>query len=176
MATPPASRIARVVVDVPLPQPLDYRLAVSDASVGQVCVVPFGRRARMGLIVDTAGQTDIDPGRIKDIGLVVDQVRPLDRHWLDFTQFASDYYQHPWGEVALPALPPVLRTPPGPRFAQALASADYALFTDGTHRISYDDVVMVMRETGHALPSLYRETSTAGLAKAYSRRKRQLRR
>jgi L-serine dehydratase len=60
--------------------------------------------------------------------------------------------------------------------AQALASADYALFTDGSHRISYDDVVTVMRETGHALPSLYRETSTAGLAKAYSRHKRASRR
>jgi L-serine dehydratase len=55
--------------------------------------------------------------------------------------------------------------------AQALASADYALFTDGSHRISYDDVVTVMRETGHALPSLYRETAAGGLAKAYSRRK-----
>jgi L-serine dehydratase len=55
--------------------------------------------------------------------------------------------------------------------AQALASADYALFTDGSHRISYDDVVTVMRETGHALPSLYRETATGGLAKAYSRRR-----
>jgi L-serine dehydratase len=56
--------------------------------------------------------------------------------------------------------------------AQALASADYALFTDGAHRISYDDVVSVMRETGRALPSLYRETSTGGLAAAYSRRRR----
>lgn len=55
--------------------------------------------------------------------------------------------------------------------AQALASADYALFTDGSHRISYDEVVMVMRETGDALPSLYRETAAGGLAKAYSRRK-----
>jgi L-serine dehydratase len=54
--------------------------------------------------------------------------------------------------------------------AQALASAEYALFTDGGHRISYDDVVHVMRETGHALPSLYRETSKGGLAKAYLRR------
>jgi L-serine dehydratase len=53
--------------------------------------------------------------------------------------------------------------------AQALASAEYALFTDGGHRISYDDVVHVMRETGHALPSLYRETSRGGLAKAYLR-------
>ena len=56
--------------------------------------------------------------------------------------------------------------------AQALASADYALFTDGAHRISYDEVLAVMRETGAAMPSLYRETSTGGLAAAYSRRKR----
>jgi L-serine dehydratase len=55
--------------------------------------------------------------------------------------------------------------------AKALASADYALFTDGSHRISYDEVVAVMRETGHALPSLYRETSRGGLAAAYRRRK-----
>jgi L-serine dehydratase len=55
---------------------------------------------------------------------------------------------------------------------QALTCADYALFTDGGHRISYDEVVSVMRETGHALPSLYRETSTGGLAAAYRRRKR----
>jgi L-serine dehydratase len=54
--------------------------------------------------------------------------------------------------------------------AQALASADYSLFTDGGHRISYDEVVHVMRETGHALPSLYRETSRGGLAKMYLRR------
>ena len=55
--------------------------------------------------------------------------------------------------------------------AQALASADYALFTDGAHRISYDDVVAVMRETGRSLHSNYRETSTGGLAAAYRRRR-----
>ena len=48
------------------------------------------------------------------------------------TRFASDYYQHAWGEVALPALPPTLRQLPGPRYAQALArlrSADPVLAT-----------------------------------------------
>ncbi len=55
---------------------------------------------------------------------------------------------------------------------QALTCAEYALFTDGGHRISYDEVLSVMRETGRALPSLYRETSTGGLAAAYLRRKR----
>jgi L-serine dehydratase len=56
--------------------------------------------------------------------------------------------------------------------ARALSATDYALFTDGSHRISYDDVVSVMRETGHALPSLYRETSEGGLAAAYQCRRR----
>lgn len=54
--------------------------------------------------------------------------------------------------------------------AQALSSADYAMFTDGAHRISYDDVIGVMRETGQALSSSYRETSRGGLAAAYRRR------
>jgi L-serine dehydratase len=54
---------------------------------------------------------------------------------------------------------------------QALPSAEYVLFTDGGHHISYDDVVAVMHETGHALPFLYSETSTGGLATAYQRRK-----
>jgi L-serine dehydratase len=54
--------------------------------------------------------------------------------------------------------------------AKALNCADYALFTDGGHHIAYDEVVSVMRETGHALPSLYRETSLGGLAAAYKHR------
>jgi primosomal protein N' (replication factor Y) len=86
-----------------------------------MCVVPVGRRRRMGLIVDTADRTDVDPGRLKDVEAVVDQLPPLDSHWMEFTRFAADYYQHPWGEVALPALPPVLRSTPGPRFSQAIA-------------------------------------------------------
>jgi primosomal protein N' (replication factor Y) len=75
----------------------------------------------MGLIVETARSSDLDPARLKDIATVVEQVAPLDRHWLAFTEFAAEYYQHAWGEVALPALPPVLRSLPGPRFSQAVA-------------------------------------------------------
>jgi L-serine dehydratase len=35
-------------------------------------------------------------------------------------------------------------------------------------------VVAVMQETGHNLPSLYRETATGGLATAYRRRQEQI--
>ena len=51
--------------------------------------------------------------------------------------------------------------------ARALDSNIYSAFTDGTHRVSFDKVVQVMKQTGHDLPSLYKETSTGGLAKDY---------
>ncbi|SDL61501.1 L-serine dehydratase [Maridesulfovibrio ferrireducens] len=53
---------------------------------------------------------------------------------------------------------------------RALARAQMSILSDGTHRISFDEVVTVMKETGHDLPSLYRETSNGGLAKAYNAR------
>jgi L-serine dehydratase len=51
--------------------------------------------------------------------------------------------------------------------AQALTCARYACATDGSHRVSFDEVIAVMKQTGHDLPSLYRETSSGGLATAY---------
>ncbi len=51
--------------------------------------------------------------------------------------------------------------------SKAFNCANYALLSDGSHRIPFDDVVAVLWETGNNLPSLYRETSTGGLAEAY---------
>lgn len=51
--------------------------------------------------------------------------------------------------------------------ARALDANIYATYAEGIHRISYDKAVEVMKQTGHDLPSLYRETSEGGLAKQY---------
>ena len=48
--------------------------------------------------------------------------------------------------------------------ARALDTNIYATFTDGRHLISFDKVVAVMKETGHNIPCLYKETSAGGLA------------
>ena len=48
--------------------------------------------------------------------------------------------------------------------ARAFDANSYANFTDGRHRVSFDQVVEVMKRTGHDLPSLYKETSQGGLA------------
>lgn len=50
---------------------------------------------------------------------------------------------------------------------RALDANIYATFSDGKHKVSFDNVVKVMRETGHDLPSLYKETSIGGLAAGY---------
>ena len=51
--------------------------------------------------------------------------------------------------------------------ARALDANLYSSFTDGGHRVSFDKVVEVMKETGNDLPSLYKETSEGGLAKDF---------
>jgi L-serine dehydratase len=50
---------------------------------------------------------------------------------------------------------------------RALDCATFAGYSDGSHRISFDEVVRVMRETGRNLPPIYRETSEGGLAIVY---------
>ena len=47
---------------------------------------------------------------------------------------------------------------------RALNHATYALLSDGRHRVSFDNVVSVMMETGEALPYIFKETSRGGLA------------
>ncbi|MCM1223496.1 MAG: L-serine ammonia-lyase [Lachnospiraceae bacterium] len=48
--------------------------------------------------------------------------------------------------------------------ARALDANLYAAFSDGRHAVDFDRVVQVMKQTGHDIPSLYKETSRGGLA------------
>ena len=51
--------------------------------------------------------------------------------------------------------------------ARALDANLYSMYTDGFHRVSFDRVVAVMKQTGHDLPSIYKETGEGGLAKGF---------
>lgn len=48
---------------------------------------------------------------------------------------------------------------------RALQCASFAIYSDGSHRISFDEVVRTMKETGRDMDSDYKETSQSGLAK-----------
>jgi len=52
--------------------------------------------------------------------------------------------------------------------ARAIDCATYALLSDGRHRISFDQVIETMTQTGHDLMDSYRETSTGGLARFHT--------
>jgi L-serine dehydratase len=48
--------------------------------------------------------------------------------------------------------------------AKAINAAKMALWGDGTHRVSLDEVIITMRETGKDMSSKYKETAMGGLA------------
>ncbi len=47
---------------------------------------------------------------------------------------------------------------------RAMDASAFAILSDGHHRVSFDKTVLAMKETGHDLPDIYKETSEGGLA------------
>jgi primosomal protein N' (replication factor Y) len=102
----------KIALDTPLNACFDYRWPCADsnpAQIGQLALVPFGRREVMGLIVGISDSSDVPPAKLKDALAVRSQLAPLSSQWLALAGFAADYYQRPLGEVALPGLPKNLR-------------------------------------------------------------------
>lgn len=52
---------------------------------------------------------------------------------------------------------------------RALNTATYSMSTNGEHTISFDEVIVTMKETGKDMCSAYKETSSGGLAKHYEK-------
>lgn len=52
--------------------------------------------------------------------------------------------------------------------ARALDANLYSAFSDGKHRVNFDRIVEVMRQTGHDIPPIYKETARGGLASVMS--------
>jgi primosomal protein N' (replication factor Y) len=113
-----------ILVDRPLPGPLAYQLDASHASadiVGRCAVVPLGRSETVGLVAGVSASPLVDPAKIRPVRRLLTEIGPLSEHWLALTRFAATYYQHAWGEVAVSALPHLVRRVPGVRFEASLA-------------------------------------------------------
>lgn len=110
-----------VVLDVPSLPALTYRVPEGMvARIGDRCLVPLGRRQEVGIVVALHNQTDIAENKQKSLIHLFSETAPLSDIWLKLTKFASDYYQHGWGEVAIASLPTFFRSKPGPRYQQSL--------------------------------------------------------
>ncbi len=47
---------------------------------------------------------------------------------------------------------------------RSLNTATFSLLSDGRHLVSFDNIVKTMKQTGHDLPHIYKETSEGGMA------------
>ncbi|WP_293776078.1 primosomal protein N' [uncultured Oxalicibacterium sp.] len=106
------ARILQIALDTPLDNSFDYLWQPVDGvvpQVGQLALVPFGRRETVGLIIGMSQESDVPREKLKAALAVRSQMPPLSAQWLDLCAFAADYYQRPLGEVALPGLPKNLR-------------------------------------------------------------------
>ena len=60
--------ILRVALDVPLDRLFDYRcVGDDDVRPGRRVLVPFGPRRVVGVVVERAAESELDPSKLKDI-------------------------------------------------------------------------------------------------------------
>jgi len=108
--------IARVALDVPLPEPFDYRLAEGwRPAPGDWVIVPWGSSRRVGLVVALADVSDVPPERLRPLEAPLAGMPRMSAHWLDFVEFGARYYHAGIGELALPSVPKLLRAVPTAR-------------------------------------------------------------
>jgi len=118
-------QLVRVALDVPLHRFFDYRVppeeSLTSADVGLRVRVPFGRKSRIGVIVELPATSEWPDAQLKPIEAVLRDLPALPADWFRLSEFCAAYYQAPLGEVMLSTLPAGLRRidPPKARTARA---------------------------------------------------------
>ena len=104
-------RVLRVALNVPVDRLFDYQVPNTlEVQPGDRVMVPLGTRQRVGIAVATARGSELEATRIKPVARVLGDAPPLSRQWLELMRFVAEYYQRPFGETAVGALPPRLRS------------------------------------------------------------------
>lgn len=165
-------RYAHVIVDLPIEQPLDYRLPDLPVALGSVWAVPVGRRKQVGIVVGFAAESAIDPARVRLLGDPLWDGLQLPPHWLELCRFTADYYHYAWGQVALPALPPRLRRPPGkrktaPADAQAVAAQPGPTDVRPTRRSEQVEAIEALATARGFVPHLLFGVTGSGKTEVY---------
>jgi primosomal protein N' (replication factor Y) (superfamily II helicase) len=102
---------AQVALDVPLARLFDYAVPEEmPVRAGDRVIVPFGARERLGVVVSCSAASEVAQARLKPLAGVRDDAPALPGPWLEFMRFLAGYYQRPFGETVIAALPPRLRS------------------------------------------------------------------
>ena len=109
--------VLRVAIPSPLRTHFDYLPPRGNLSQmaslmpGSRVIVPFGRRQILGFILEHSNASNIELTRLKVITRTLDEKPTITPTLLKTLICASEYYQHPIGEVLLAAIPSELRSP-----------------------------------------------------------------
>jgi primosomal protein N' (replication factor Y) (superfamily II helicase) len=105
-----AKKIARVALDVPTATLFDYRANEASAhDIGRRVLVPFGRHALIGVLMELADTTAVAADRLKHVIETYRDAWKLEEDDLRLLRFVADYYHYPLGPVVMSALPAKLR-------------------------------------------------------------------
>lgn len=104
-------KLVRVAVPVPVGDAFDYLWAAEapTPAPGTRVRVPFGRREKIGVVVEHPDSTPVERSALKHVLGALDAAPVVDGKLLDVVRWAADYYHHPLGEVLAAALPALLR-------------------------------------------------------------------
>ncbi len=105
-------RVLKLALPLPLRNLFDY-LPPADGprpGPGARVVVPFGQRKLVGVVVETAGRSEVPPQKLVRVAAQVDGgATALNAETLELLRWCWKYYKQPPGEVVFNALPPLLR-------------------------------------------------------------------
>ena len=101
--------ILKIALDLPLDRLFDYLSNGEVTQVGQRVLVPFGHRKQIGIVIGKADTSDVVVEKLKTVIQVFADELPIDAETLNLLKFSADYYQYPFGQALLSALPVRLR-------------------------------------------------------------------
>ena len=113
--------ILKIALDVPLDRLFDYLSGGESVRIGQRVLVPFGRRSQIGIVMGLAETSDFAIEKLKPVTKVFADELEIDAETLSLVKFSADYYQYPFGQALLSALPARLR-----QIAPAVSRKQYA--------------------------------------------------
>ena len=98
-------RYVEVMLDGHLAGRYPYRIpAGTQVGQGAWALVPWGRQQRIGIVAGTTDQIGIDPGRVRDLIRILDDLPAMPPDWFRLLEFAAAYYHVDPAELALEPL------------------------------------------------------------------------
>lgn len=136
--------ILQIAIPTPLRRTFDYTVpadSVHQWQIGQRVQVLFGQRPLVGVVTDIVNSSLFPENKLKPIQAAIDAIPLLDEKLLSLYHWASDYYQHPIGDVIVGTLPKKIRE------GQVASSAASSIIATASIEKSQPDFKLTQEQT-----------------------------